>query len=124
MSNEQSVQDLIKSLQTGHTRRFWIGGIATWRLTEILLDEDAPFEMAKKLRLWAATNGDKALIMELHKALSCPWCLSVWLGWFVAILQKDKGWFITGFAYSAIAIFLVMFRKGLNQWLVQSAKRS
>lgn len=124
MDNEQILKAIEKSLKSSNLARFFVGSIATWRVTEILLDEDAPFELAKKLRFYAATNGDKPLIFELHKALSCPWCLSVWVGWLIAILQKDKGWFLTGFAYSAITIFLVMLRKVIHQWLVQSPLRS
>lgn len=125
MNNEQSVKDILDALKRANSARFLIGGIATWRITEILLDEDAPFELAKRLRDNAAIYApDSPLILELHKALSCPWCLSVWVGWIVALFQGDKGWLLTGFAYSAIAIFLVTARKGIYQWLVQSQRRS
>lgn len=107
--------DLAKSAEKAGFSRFLIGAIATWRITEILLDEDAPFELASHLRTQVrARASHHILFKEMSKAFNCVWCLSVWVGWIVAILQLDKRWFLTGFAYSAIAIFVHMSKWRLS----------
>lgn len=124
MDNGQILKSIENGQKSGFLARFLIGSLATWRLTELFLDEAAPFGLAEKLRNYAATNApNHPLIMELHKGLSCSWCLSVWLGWIVALLQKEKGWFLLGFAYSAMAISLLITRKGFEQWLVLLQRR-
>lgn len=107
--------DLAKSAEKAGFSRFLIGAIATWRITEILLDESAPFDLADKLRREVALrSGKHPVFNEMNKAFRCVWCLSVWVGWIVAILQLDKRWFLTGFAYSAIAIFVHMSKWRLS----------
>lgn len=100
--------ELLKSLKTKGLLGFLAGALATWRLTELFLDEEAPFGLASKLRdyIKVQAKSNSMLFIEAEKAIACPWCLSVWLGWSVAILQFDKRWFLTGFAYSAVSVLI------------------
>lgn len=91
--------------------RFLLGAMATWRITELLFDEAAPFELAEKMRTAIYRRIKVHIIFkEMHKALQCPWCLSIWVGWLVAILQGDKRWWLTGFGYSAAALLIRTWR--------------
>lgn len=87
--------------------------LATWRITEILIDEDAPFDLASRLRAYALKQtyqvhrddysnwqpSPRGIWYELHRALECRWCMSVQIGIFIAIITGSNP--LWGFAYSA-----------------------
>lgn len=91
--------------------------LATWRLTEILISENAPFDIALKAREIAEREGVKVVYdyngnhkiaqriaknkwyFELYKALSCRYCMSVQVGIAIAIVTRVNP--LWGFAYSA-----------------------
>lgn len=89
--------------------------LATWRVTEILNSEAAPFELALKLRRYAYKHGSYSVIpdydtgkmkqanspfwREINDMLSCTWCLSVHVGLLIAIITRVNP--LWGFAYSA-----------------------
>lgn len=79
--------------------------LSTWRITRILMEETGPYDVFKTLR-------DKALIealaqhrhwIEIHEALQCKFCLSVWVGMMIAIATGQN--ILWGFAYSAGALW-------------------
>lgn len=61
-------------------------GMATWRLSSILVNEDGPKYWMKDFRQWAGISYDSFGRMEAVKEtllagiLSCLWCCSVWVG--------------------------------------------
>lgn len=87
--------------------------LATWRITEILVDEDAPFDLASRLRSYAVKHaykvrqdeygrtvaGASGIWYEVNRALECRWCLSVQIGIMIAIITRTNP--LWGFAYSA-----------------------
>lgn len=70
---------------------FLIFSLATWRISSLLVREDGPFFVFRKLReitgIEHDDEGDIFMIPETFFAglLSCVWCCSVWvaLGWWL-----------------------------------------
>ena len=60
-------------------------GMACWRLTSLISQEDGPFKVFRKLReLVGITHYNDGKVCEVPdkfwcELLSCPWCLSVWV---------------------------------------------
>ena len=113
-----------------------ISALATWRISNILVHEDGPFDFAKLLRTKSGLvpfdeiPAQEQMFYEedveyIHnneffaKLLSCVWCTSVWVGTAISIYLGifnfiDKKIIpIYAFALSALAIFLY---KGENKW--------
>lgn len=87
--------------------------LATWRLTSLIADEDGPWYMLERLRHRLGVAYDEHNVRygrnELARGLLCPWCLSVWVGAFWALLAAawpGAVWVALPFALSAGAIFL------------------
>lgn len=82
-----------------------VGILATWRLAQLLHDEDGPWQIFARLRdvagvrydEWSRPYSDK----QVGKMLSCFWCTSIWAALFVT-----KGKVRETLAYSAGAILL------------------
>lgn len=76
--------------------------LATWRLTEMLMNEDGPYnvipEVKYKLGVRHNENGVKYGVTEAGRALVCPYCTSFWLGILFTFLPL---WVATPFALSA-----------------------
>lgn len=106
--------------------------LATWRLMELLSDEDAPFDVLVKFRayvddnqyepsqtigkipIFAVNDTIKGRILhEIYEALNCSWCLSIWCGLFVALCTRQN--LIYTLAYSAGALFLSPMFKAVIQ---------
>ena len=70
--------------------------LATWRVTSMLVQEDGPFTIFRRVRrLWGIQHDDTGCIFNvpdnnMAKLFSCQWCMSVWIGpalyglWFIA----------------------------------------
>lgn len=63
--------------------------------------EDGPYSIFDKLRDHAQLQSLQGhrLWYEVHEAINCKYCLSVWCGFVVAYNQREP--IIYGFAYSA-----------------------
>lgn len=83
---------------------FIVGCLATYRLTVLIARDAGPFQVFKRLR-----SLDKGT-----KMLRCPFCVSIWVGSFVAlgfylfgnVHETRAGWFFISTAFSAVAICL------------------
>lgn len=68
---------------------FLLFGLATWRISSLLVHEDGPWKAFRRLREWAGIQHDEAgeilMIPDGFFAgvLSCVWCCSMWAaaGW-------------------------------------------
>jgi len=84
---------------------FLIYGLATWRLSSLLVREDGPFSLFGKLREWTGIehdeNGDVEMIPErfLPELLSCVWCCSIWVALFWLLF-----WMLLPFVALRVAI--------------------
>jgi hypothetical protein len=92
--------------------RLLIGILATWRISSLLVSdhETGPFDLFGRLRDAVGVNytADSRRVgsNELARVFTCIWCMSVWVGWIVALAQSPKQWFVRGLAYSAGAIIM------------------
>ena len=94
--------------------------LATWRLMELIRDEDAPYDALKRFREYVRVNratyyADAPNVTRLERfyeevgqVLECDWCLSIWCGLFVVVTTKEN--IVYTLAYSAGALFLTQFR--------------
>lgn len=82
-------------------------GLATWRLTSLVLFEPGPFRVFAKLRHLVGVN-KPGEITGLRELFTCPWCMSVWLGAFIAypaaLYFDDAAIMLTTFSSSAITV--------------------
>ena len=91
-------------------------GLATWRLSSLLVNEGGPFGVFLKLRTLAGIthdeNGRPLAIPDnfFAQLFSCVWCASVWVGvsWMVFwLFSPDVAIKLAAvFAFSTIAIML------------------
>lgn len=82
---------------------FWIGALATYRLTVLIARDLGPFQLFKKLRA----------VHTLSKWAKCTFCVSPYAAAIVAITLVFSGsqqpfalWILTALSWSAIAIAL------------------
>ena len=67
-------------------------GLATWRVSSLLVDEVGPFRIFLKLRQLVGIQHDVddfvSIVPDtfLASLLSCVWCTSVWVGLFWVIM--------------------------------------
>lgn len=88
-------------------------GLATWRVSSLLVNESGPFGIFIKIRevtgIQHDKNGDAYLIPDnvFAQILSCVWCCSVWVAFFWEIIYLVLPQSIVAalpFALSAIAV--------------------
>lgn len=93
---------------------FLVLGLATWRLTSLLVKEDGPWDLFARFRSWAGVKFDARsepyAATFLGSLLTCVWCTSVWVGSFLTL-----SWMLAPlitrflsmpFALSTLAIFI------------------
>lgn len=90
-----------------------VGGISTWRLTHMLLVENGPMRMFRKLReafgVVYAADDDTQISSFKYEITTCPWCMSVWVAGVATLLLRfvpGGRWLLYPFAFSAISVFL------------------
>ena len=89
-------------------------GLATWRISSLLVDEPGPFRMFVKIRELVGITHDADDNVEmipggfLPGILSCIWCNSIWVGLFWTIMYwiPYSIYLALPFALSAVAILL------------------
>jgi hypothetical protein len=62
---------------------YLIKALATWRLVKLLMEEDGPYDCLRWFRHQAGVRYEGAISYgtnELSEALTCKYCLSVWVG--------------------------------------------
>jgi hypothetical protein len=93
---------------------FLILSLATWRISNLFVNEDGPFMVFAELRRLAGATydfeGEPIASNEAAKLLVCVFCCSVWLGLAVAVAYYfypiRTYWVCLPFALSAGAIAL------------------
>lgn len=82
--------------------------LAVWRLTRLLYKESGPYDVLGRFRDWAGVRYDSYSNPygknELSKALICVYCLSVWVGLFIAVVRRKSP--VHALAYSAGTILI------------------
>lgn len=89
------------------TAELLILGLATWRVSMLILYEDGPWRVFDRMRTLVGANTPGEL-SALATLFSCMMCLSVWVAGAFAILGRwEHGyWVMLPFAGSAVAILL------------------
>jgi hypothetical protein len=67
-----------------------LASLAVWRISHMVVKEDGPFEVFRKIRdragvQWDEDNGQLYGVDFKSALLSCPLCLSVWIAAPIAI---------------------------------------
>jgi len=66
--------------------------LATWRLASMLVSEDGPFDVFRRIRsLWGITHHDDGTVAQipdttLAKLFTCMWCMTLWMAAVVYLL--------------------------------------
>lgn len=87
----------------------FIGGVATWRIAHMFINENGPFAMFLRLRraLGVTYDIDGYVVSWKYEITTCIWCLSVWVGLVVALLLLLNPavfmWFFLPFVFSGFA---------------------
>lgn len=88
--------------------KFLIATLATWRLSSLLVNEDGPNDMFLIIRTRLGVHligDDDRPESNLGRLFSCIWCMSVWVGAFIALVAITPYWvLLIPFALSAAAI--------------------
>jgi hypothetical protein len=78
-------------------------GLATWRVTSLLVEEGGPWNLLGRLRHRLGVRYDEASraygLNVLSEALTCAWCLSLWTG---------AGWTIFWLATGRLALWVAL----------------
>jgi len=95
---------------------FIVLGLATWRVSSLLVDEKGPFDIFIRLRKLVGIEHDQDGIPTLIPdgffpgILSCVWCCSVWASWFWIVFWNisPEASILCGeiFGLSAIAVIV------------------
>lgn len=96
-----------------------VGAVATWRVSYMLLNENGPFEVfrriRKKLGVIYADNDSTEVVAFQYEITVCMWCLSVWVGMLIATLYYLLGsyatWLIAPYVLSAGALLVDAIRR-------------
>lgn len=91
---------------------FVLFGLATWRITSLIVDEDGPFDMFVKFRSFIGVYYDEYSQAQgrnvVARAFTCFWCASIWVSVVVALLAGYYStlleFFVSVLALSALAI--------------------
>ncbi len=59
--------------------RLVICALAVYRLAEMLVMDDGPFDMFVELRGWLQRSPDKSLRRNFYNGVSCVYCIGTWL---------------------------------------------
>lgn len=92
--------------------KFVLIGMAVWRLSSLLANEDGPFDVFARFRNLLGVeydkNGESFGTTWISKGIICTWCISVWVGAIVALSLSDDfiTWLIHTLALSTTAIII------------------
>lgn len=87
--------------------RFAMAALATYRLSRMVALEEGPSEAFLSLRSWVCEQSNNG---SACKGITCPLCLSVWVGLAIAVTENEPTppihSLLRGLAYSAIATII------------------
>jgi hypothetical protein len=100
---------------------FVVLGLATWRLTSLVVKEDGPWNLLARLRHLIGVRFDAASqpygLNIVAEALTCMWCSSVWVGvaFSLSYLTFPEPTRLVGFPLALSAAALVLQRLVTNE---------
>ena len=99
-------------------------GLATWRVSNMLVKEEGPYKVFQKLREATGIIHDdegRVLATPDNNLLSCVWCVSVWIA---AISLIVPSWLTRALALSTIVIGLDGAIAETRRWLLWAKIRN
>jgi len=85
-------------------------GLATWRISSLLVEEDGPFDffakMRRKIGITYNEYSQKVGSNVLAEMLTCMWCTSFWVAIAICLLFDASLSFTRSLAVGAIAIII------------------
>lgn len=94
--------------------KFILYALATWRISNILVKEEGPFELASKLREYTGIETNSVGVVLSYppwNPLSCVLCTSVWVAALLRWCPSVHGIF----AASGVAVLLEKLLDGYSQ---------
>lgn len=93
---------------------FIIYALAVWRISNIFVREQGPWNVFEKLRDWSGIEYEGMIPSNLiGSLLSCTWCFSVWIAFvfvvLIFVIPAWSLWIAMPFALSAAAILVDNF---------------
>lgn len=94
---------------------YLILALATWRISNLLVNEDGPGDIFTRLRALVGVRYDDVTFQpsasnDVAEAFTCIWCMSVWVGLILMIAwslwPQPALWIATVFALSAGVIIV------------------
>lgn len=86
---------------------------ASWRLSNLLVNEAGPGNVLVKLRKLTGIYYDERSKRQsrtfIGDLFNCIWCMSVWVGLLMVILNQVEGvrkWFVTPLGLAGLVVFL------------------
>lgn len=79
-----------------------VGSLATYRLSKLIIDDAIFNEIREPVISYLEDNGYN----KLAYLFQCPWCISMYTGVLVSLLQKDKDFkniILNTLSYSAVS---------------------
>lgn len=93
--------------------RIIVGGVATWRVSHMLLYENGPFHIFRFIRIRLGViyhhSEENYVVGYKYEITTCIWCLSMWVGLAVTLLQRWSPWavwLLLPHTFSAITVML------------------
>lgn len=75
---------------------FLVLGLAAWRLTSLLVNEDGPWNIFARFRHWVGVRFNEKSepygTNFLADGLTCVWCTSVWVGVCLTVWWAANEW--------------------------------
>jgi len=66
---------------------FIILSLATWRISNLIVDEDGPWDILAKFRKFVGVFYDERSVRQggniIANAMVCVWCISIWIAAFI-----------------------------------------
>jgi hypothetical protein len=62
--------------------RFCLSALAVWRLTHLVAEEDGPWDMIARLRVWLGAS-------VLGRLMDCFYCVSLWIALPLAVITSN-----------------------------------
>lgn len=101
-------------------------GLATWRISYMLVGEQGPYNIFEKLRHKVGVeyldDGTPYIRNTWGELFTCMWCMSIWIGAILFIVDALTGGAWVGIPF-ALSAFAIITHEGIT-WLVRQNTHS
>jgi len=84
--------------------------LGVFRLTELFVEDEGPYQMFSRFRIWSLKNAHKSKTRQTFAdLLHCPYCLSIWFS-FIILVVPEKIQKALGIA-GGVSLLYTLFKK-------------